>query len=67
MTNTNIMNCHGGQTFLSKKVCGGYPKWEDYWPDHAKVGEEFYERIYVAYRLTVKGFQKLYHVQFPLC
>ena len=48
MTNTNIMNCHGGQTFLSKKVCGGYPKWEDYWPDHAKVGEEFYERIYVA-------------------
>ena len=49
------MNCHGwggggggGQTFLRKKVWGGYPKWEDYWSDHAKVGEEFYERIYVA-------------------
>ena len=42
------MNFHGGQIFLSKKCMGGYSKWEDYWSNHAKVGEEFYERIYIA-------------------
>ena len=33
----------------------------------AKLGEEFYERIYIARRLIVSGSQKLCHVQFPLC
>ena len=44
------MNVHGGQNVLSKNVWGGYSKWEDYWSDHDKVGEEFYEKIYIALR-----------------
>ena len=42
------MNFHGGKRFWAKNVWGGYSKLEDYWSDHAKVGEEFYERIYVT-------------------
>ena len=38
----------GDKLSWAKNIWGGYSKWEDFWSDHAKLGEEFYERIYIA-------------------
>ena len=40
--NANIKNFHGVKLIWAKKLWGGYSKWEDYWSNHAKIGEQFH-------------------------